>query len=110
MVLEKYYGSYQNYNLSTLTKEDLIRDANLAVALARENKNFGTHLLAQDLNILGLNNGEVAKELALNSKKNGWGRTNAARNPKVRELADGEVDNLLGDMGIKGKQVIKASI
>lgn len=79
--------SYKNYSLEGIKKEDLLEDTNLAVGLARYNVDFGTHPLAQEIEILELRNGLVARELAWSSYRNGWAKTDVAQNLEVLKLS-----------------------
>lgn len=89
--MKKDIEYYKNYDLENLTEEDLLNNINLAMGLAKWNNSFGEHELAEDFKILSLNNGEVAKALAFNSGKNGWGKSLASADSLVRELCDGDV-------------------
>lgn len=89
--LRKSVDYYKNYDLGSINKNVLLKNRDLACGLARHNKDFGTHPLAQDYNVLILGEGGVAKGLAKNSKENGWGRTNAAQEMSVLMLDNGKV-------------------
>lgn len=84
-------GFYEKYPLEKLKKEELLEDFNLAECLSIYNKNFGTHFLAQDMDVLNLMKGAIAIKLAWNSYRNGWGETPVAQNLEVLGLGKGDV-------------------
>lgn len=88
-------GEYKKYDCENLTKEKLLDDPDLAVGLAMFNRDFGNHKLAQDLEVLSLNGGDVALELAVGSGESNWGRTDVAQNLDVLSFCDGEVAKAL---------------
>lgn len=93
---------YKKYNLDELTKGVLFKDPDLAMGLARCNSGFGRHDLAQDFEVLGLNDGMVAKLLAKFSDVNGWGETSAAQDFEVLSLGGGAVAEWLAACAYSG--------
>lgn len=87
---------YENYCIDNLSKKMLLDDPDLAVGLARWNKGFGGHPLAQKMDVLKLGNKEVVRGLAQGSCNNKWGETKAAQDLRVLKLRDGEVAYILG--------------
>lgn len=95
MKLNKKIHFYKNYVLKSLNKDDLLKDEDLAVGLARWNRDFGGHELAQDFDVLSLSKGQVALELAEHSVVNGWGQTEAVKDLRVLKLCDRDVALML---------------
>lgn len=88
-----YHGEeyYEKYDLESLNKDKLLTEQDLARGLARYNDKFGKHELAQDFDVLSLNGGMVASNLADKSYRNDWGKTKAAQNLEVLRLCNEEV-------------------
>lgn len=87
------------FDLGELTKNKLLEDPELAESLAEFNLRFGKHPLAQDFDVLELGDGWVAKWLAMNCRKNGWGNTDASKEERVLKLRNGAVAHWLREYG-----------
>lgn len=86
---------YRDFDLENITKEKLLGDLDLVAGLAVYNRKFGKHPLAQDFDILSINNGFIAAWLAEKSYRNGWGETPAAQDLEVLSLWYGDVAEFL---------------
>lgn len=85
------FNFYKKFDLRELSKEKLLGNVELAVGLARDNEDFWEHPLAQDVEVLGLQGGRVAKWLAFYSEKNRWAKTPAAQDLSILALDKGGV-------------------
>lgn len=100
MNLEKEPRFYQEYDLGNINKSLLINNSDLTYGLAKWNREFGGHKLAQDLDVLKLGDGKVANWLAFCSDVNGWGRTKASQKLEILKLCDGEVVRWLAERSV----------
>lgn len=86
---------YRDYDVDNLDEDKLLEDPDLAVGLARWNKDFSKKEFVENFDILKLNGGEVAYWLARKSFINGWGELEIAQNLEVLKLYEGKVASSL---------------
>lgn len=85
--IKKELGFYKNYDLDSLKEDDLLNNVDLAEGLAYFNMKLGKHPLAQNREVLKLEDGYIAMCFAYSSAGgNEWGMTEVAQDPEVLKM------------------------